>query len=163
MPPMQEAPHDENGFYLCPCGRDKFGTPYNRRSIIHAHGTPKPIDAKEFGDAVVRVLEEARDHFYSQAPAPHVIMPVNPIDQLRERALALQALGKQQSWHNKRRTWGDAFRCFVGKHKIAHSGRLGGDLIVRCSCGAFFDGRRVGWVQLDGHWHGPRKGWSGKP
>jgi hypothetical protein len=32
-----EGPHDEDGFYTCPCGTDRNGKPYNRRSVMHAH------------------------------------------------------------------------------------------------------------------------------
>jgi hypothetical protein len=32
-----EGPHDEDGFYTCPCGTDRNGKPYNRRSVMHVH------------------------------------------------------------------------------------------------------------------------------
>jgi hypothetical protein len=35
---MPEGPHDADGFYTCDCGRDRHGKPYNRRSVMHAHG-----------------------------------------------------------------------------------------------------------------------------
>jgi hypothetical protein len=59
--PATEAPHDANGDYTCPCGADKYGTPYNRRSIFHAHGQLRPIDPDELGATMVRMLTEARD------------------------------------------------------------------------------------------------------
>jgi hypothetical protein len=165
---MHEAPHNEAGYYLCPCGADKYGQPYNRRSIFHAHGTLRPVMADEFRRAVEDVLSKARlqHQQLSGRPvrdpswaAPHP-PGEHPIEVLRKRVEALKALRDMPAWHNKKRTWADVLKCLIGKHTAAQSGIVGGVLVTRCSCSAFYQGRRLGWVQLDGWWHGPRDGWT---
>lgn len=39
---MTEGPHDADGYYTCPCGTDRNGQPYCRRSLMHIHGHPDP-------------------------------------------------------------------------------------------------------------------------
>jgi hypothetical protein len=36
----REGPYGEDGYYTCPCGTDRHGKPYNRKSIIHMHAAP---------------------------------------------------------------------------------------------------------------------------
>ncbi len=35
-----EGPYDVDGNYTWPCGTDRRGRAYNRRSIFHAHAAP---------------------------------------------------------------------------------------------------------------------------
>lgn len=79
--------------------------------------------------------------------------------QLQQAFAEAAAMLNQPSWHNKRRTFGDAVLCLLGLHQTAYDGRLRDGLMVeRCSCGATRLGRHRPWLR-ETWWVGPRDGW----
>jgi hypothetical protein len=53
-----------------------------------------------------------------------------------------------RDWYYEPRGWRDVVRCLLGRHRNITIGRVYGDVVCRCSCGAI---RYVGGSWFDGH------------